>query len=146
MARSPTLMREYREEHRTPVATRTPVTLANYLTTWLNALSIRPSTFKLREHMIRKHIVPHIGARKLGELTSDDVRFLLRRWKDDDVGACQRGGPRSLRSRCAQRGASRREDRAEIRVSTVPRPKSPRPEVSVLDGQQVMQAARRFAQ
>ncbi len=113
------------------------VTLANYLTTWLNALSIRPSTFKLREHMIRKHIVPHIGARKLSELTSDDVRFLLRRWKDDDVGLVTRRTAFVTLS-CALNVAFREDKIARNPCETVPRPKPPRPEVSVLDGKQVM--------
>ena len=130
-------MREYREEHRTSVATQTAVTLANYLTTWLNALSIRPSTFKLREHMIRKHIVPHVGARKLSELTSDDVRFLLRRWKDDDVGLVMRRTAFVTLS-CALNVAFREDKIARNPCETVPRPKPPRPEVSVLDGKQVM--------
>ena len=130
-------MREYREEHRTSVATHSAVMLANYLTTWLNALSIRPSTFKLREHMIRKHIVPHIGTRKLSELTSDDVRFLLRRWKDDDVGlVTQRTAFVTLS--CALNVAFREGKIARNPCETVPPPKPPRPEVSVLDGKQVM--------
>jgi integrase len=130
-------MREYREEHRTFVATRSTETLANYLTMWLNALSIRPSTFKLREHMIRKHIVPHIGARELSELTADDVRFLLRRWKDDDVGlVTQRTAFVTLS--CALNVAFREDKIARNPCETVPPPKPPRPEVSVLDGKQVM--------
>jgi hypothetical protein len=77
-------MREYREEHRTAIATRNSVTLADYLTTWLNALSIRPSTFNLRVHDAQAYRAPPRSA-QLSELTFDDVRFLLRRWKDDQV-------------------------------------------------------------
>ncbi len=99
---------------------------------------VRPNTYKLRKHLINKHIVPHIGARSLVELTSDDIRFLVRRWKDDAVGATtQRTALVALSS--ALSVALREEKIGRNSCSTVPTPKPKRPEVLVLDGQQVMQ-------
>jgi integrase len=132
------LMREYRDEHGTTLHRSSDVTLSVYLTAWLDALVVRPNTYKLRKHLINKHIVPHIGARSLVELTSDDIRFLVRRWKDDAVGATtQRTALVTLSS--ALNVALREEKIGRNPCSTVPTPKPKRPEVVVLDGQQVMQ-------
>jgi integrase len=132
------LMREYRNEHGTLALSSESPTLEEYLTAWLGALSIRPNTYRLRDHVIRKHIVPHIGNRTLSELTSDDVRFLLRRWRDDQVGAVtQRTAFVTLSS--ALNVALREEQIRRNPCSTVPAPKPPRPEVAVLDGKQAMQ-------
>jgi len=57
------LMREYRDEHGTMLRPSSDMTLSEYLTAWLDALVVRPNTYKLRKHLINKHIVPHIGAR-----------------------------------------------------------------------------------
>jgi len=131
------LMREYRDQHGTAIQPRNAMTLSAYLTAWLDALVVRPNTYKLRKHLIHKHIVPHIGARPLGELTSDDVRFLVRRWKDDSVGATtQRTAFVTLSS--ALNVALREEKIDRNPCSTVPTPKPKRPEVLVLEGQQVM--------
>jgi integrase len=131
------MMREYRDQHGTVVQPRNAMTLAGYLTGWLEALVVRPNTYKLRKHLINKHIAPHIGARPLEELTSDDIRFLVRRWKDDNVGATtQRTAFVTLSS--ALNIALREEKIGRNPCSTVPTPKPKRPEVLVLDGRQVM--------
>jgi integrase len=131
------MMRDYRSEHGTHVEPPAILKLADYLTAWLEALNVRPNTFKLRDHLINKHIVPHIGARQLCDLTSDDVRYLLRRWKDDEVGAVtQRTAFVTLSSAL---NVALREDKIRRNpCSTVPAPKPPRPEVLVLDGKQAM--------
>jgi integrase len=95
------------------------------------------SAAQTKKIAIRKHIEPHIGARKLSELTSDDVRFLLRRWKDDEVGLVTRRTAFVTLS-CALNVAFREDKMARNPCETVPRPKPPRPEVSVRDGKQVM--------
>jgi integrase len=131
------MMREYRDEHGTVIQPRNTMTLSAYLIAWLDALVVRPNTYKLRKHLINKHIVPHIGARSLVDLTSDDIRFLVRRWKDDDVGATtQRTALVTLSN--ALNVALREEKIGRNPCSTVPTPKPKRPEVAVLDGQQVM--------
>jgi integrase len=127
------LMRECRDEHGTMLRPSSDMTLSEYLTAWLDALVVRPNTYKLRKHLISKHIVPHIGARSLV-----DIRFLVRRWKDDAVGATtQRTALVTLSS--ALNVALREEEIGRNPCSTVPTPKPKRPEVLVLDGQQVMQ-------
>jgi hypothetical protein len=103
-------MREYRDQYGTTLQSKSDMTLSAYLTAWLDALVVRPNTYKLRKHLINKHIVPHIGARWLVELTSDDIRLLVRRWKDDAAGATtQRTALVTLSS--ALNVALRREDR-----------------------------------
>ncbi len=131
------MMRQYRTEHGGVAQSRESTTLAEYLTAWLGALSIRPNTYRLRDHVIRKHIVPHIGARALSDLNSDDVRFLLRRWRDDEVGlVTQRTAFVTLSS--ALNVALREEKIGRNACSTVPAPKPPRPDVTVLDGKQAI--------
>lgn len=123
------MMREYRDDHGTVIQPCNTITLSAYLTAWLEALVVRPNTYKLRKHLINKHIVPHIGARPLDELTSDDVRFLVRRWKDDDVGATtQRTAFVTLS--CALNIALREEKIGRNPCGTVPTPTPKRPEVS----------------
>jgi hypothetical protein len=55
-------MREYRDQHGTTLQSKSDMTLSAYLTAWLDALVVRPNTYKLRKHLINKHIVPYIGA------------------------------------------------------------------------------------
>jgi integrase len=129
-------MREYRAK-RGSLTAAPRLSLAEYLDAWLNALDVRPNTFKLRRHLIQKHIVPHLGARQISELTSDDMRFLLRRWKDDNVGAVtQRAAFVTLSG--ALSVALRENKVSRNPCDTVPTPKSRRPEVLVLDGRQAM--------
>ena len=74
-------------------------------------------------------------------LTSDDVRFLLRRWRDDGVGATtQRAAFVTLSS--ALNVALREEKIYRNPCSTVPAPKAPRPDVAVLDGLQALSLIR----
>jgi integrase len=130
-------MRDYRSEHGTRVEPPAILTLADYLRAWLGALNVRPNTYRLRDHLIRKHIVPHIGGRQLCDLTSDDVRFLLGRWKDDEVGqVTQRTAFVTLSS--ALNVALREDKIGRNPCSTVPVPRPPRPEILVLDGKQAM--------
>jgi len=66
-------MREYRARN-VGLDARFRAALGDFLMSWLDSLDVRPNTFKLRRHFIQKHIVPHIGARPLCDVTSDDVR------------------------------------------------------------------------
>ncbi len=117
------------------------ITLAEYLASWLSALDVRPNTFRQRHHLITNHIVPHLGGRPLCELTSDDVRYLLLRWKDDGVGApTQRAAYLMLSA--ALSVAVREEKINRNPCGTVPAPKIKRPEVRVLDGPQAFQLLR----
>ncbi len=131
------MMRQHRDQHGMAVYQHCGITVSAYLTAWLDALVVRPNTYKLRRHLIHKHITPHIGARTLRELTSDDIRFLVRRWKDDAVGATtQRTAFVTLSS--ALNVALREEKIDRNPCTTVPAPKPKRPEILVLDGRQVM--------
>jgi len=132
-------MREYRAKRGGVETSR--LKLSEYLDSWLRALDVRANTFKLRKHFITKHIVPHIGARMLCDLTSDDIRFLLLRWKDDCVGATtQRAAFVTLS--CALNVALREEKITRNPCSTVPAPKIKRPEIAVLDGPQALKLLR----
>ncbi len=136
-------MREYRADHRR-LSQPSRTALAEYLISWLDALDVRPNTFKLRRHLIVKHIVPHIGARPLCDLTSDDVRFLLHRWKDDCVGAVTRRTAFITLS-TALNVAFREQRIYRNPCDTVSTPKAKRPEIAVLDRSQaliLMNAAR----
>jgi integrase len=66
------------------------LTLAEYLAQWLADAEWRPNTYRLRRHAIEKHIVAHIGARPVADLSVDDVKLLLRRLKDGGVGVATR--------------------------------------------------------
>ena len=66
------------------------LTLAEYLAQWLADADWRPNTYRLRRHAIEKHIVAHIGARPVADLSIDDVKLLLRRLKDGGVGVATR--------------------------------------------------------
>ena len=54
------------------------LTLAEYLAQWLADADWRPNTYRLRRHAIEKHIVAHIGARRVADLNVDDVKLLFR--------------------------------------------------------------------
>ncbi len=129
-------MREYRARN-VGLDARFRAALGDFLMSWLDSLDVRPNTFKLRRHFIQKHIVPHIGARPLCDVTSDDVRFLLRRWRDDCVGAVtQRSAFITLSS--ALNVAVREEKINRNPCNTVSTPKARRPEIAVLDGAQAL--------
>jgi len=66
------------------------LTLAEYLEQWLADSEWRPNTYRLRRHAIEKHIVGHIGARAVTDLSVDDIKYLLRRLKDSGVGVATR--------------------------------------------------------
>jgi len=65
-------------------------TLREYLEQWLADSEWRPNTYRLRRHVIEKHIVGHIGARPVADISVDDVKLLLRRLKDSGIGVATR--------------------------------------------------------
>ncbi|MGR4064129.1 MAG: tyrosine recombinase XerC [Vulcanimicrobiaceae bacterium] len=130
-------MRQYGVQHGN-AAEPPRVTLAAYLESYLEASDVRPNTFRLRAHFIRRHIVPHIGSRLLGALTSDDVRLLLRRWEEENVGAVTRRSAFVTLS-SALNIALREEKILRNPCGTVRTPKIKRAEVDILDGSQAMQ-------
>ncbi len=76
-----------------PVAT-TQDSVASYLRSWLEEVAakrVRPNTLTSYRSNVKLHIVPVIGSRKLGKLSTRDVRSLL--------AACDASGlsPRSTR-------------------------------------------------
>ena len=44
----------------------------------------------MRRHAVDRHIVPHIGARRVADLDVDDVKVLLRKLKELEVGTATR--------------------------------------------------------
>ncbi|MFV0307465.1 MAG: tyrosine-type recombinase/integrase [Desertimonas sp.] len=64
-------------------------TVAAYLDRWLAdaARRLRPSTRATYEVMVRKHITPIIGARKLDQLNAPDIRRLLHAKLDEGLSA-----------------------------------------------------------
>ncbi len=55
-----------------------PPSLAQFLTTWLAALSLAPSTVRGYEQVVRVHLIPAIGHVRLDRLTPLDVDRMLR--------------------------------------------------------------------
>lgn len=65
--------------------TETP-TLERYLTRWLNnsvRASVRQRTYESYEYVVHKHLVPALGAKKLKNLTPDQVQDFYQ-WKLDE--------------------------------------------------------------
>ena len=60
------------------------VTVGEYLTDWLEAGrdNWAINTYRLRETIVRKHLAPYIGARRLKDMDVRDVKMLLQRWAD----------------------------------------------------------------
>jgi len=79
-------MREYRARNGNRVEPPRQ-TVASLLEQYLAASEVRPNTFRQRAHLIRKHIIPYIGALRLGEVTANHIRSLVQQWKDANVGA-----------------------------------------------------------
>jgi hypothetical protein len=62
-------------------------TLSAYLDRWLNGSvkgSVKPSTYESYERMIRNHIKPALGHRKLKALAPDHVQYLYQSKLDAD--------------------------------------------------------------
>lgn len=60
-------------------------TVEAYLTGWLEARqrTVRPSTWRTHESYVRVYLIPTLGRRKLGELTSKDVAVALATFARD---------------------------------------------------------------
>jgi len=65
------------------------LTTAEYLTQWLadGKGEWRANTYRLRSGTTSRHIVPYIGSRLVADLDVDDVKLLLRKLKEREVGA-----------------------------------------------------------
>jgi integrase len=81
-------MRRYATRH--ALAVDLDLTLSEYLDQWLTDGDWRPNTYRLRKHAIDYHIIPHIGGRRVADLDVDDVKVLLRRLKEREVGTATR--------------------------------------------------------
>jgi Phage integrase, N-terminal SAM-like domain len=66
------------------------LTLTDYLDQWLKDGDWRPNTYRLRKLAIDRHIVPHIGLRRVADLDVDDVKLLFRKLKELEVGTATR--------------------------------------------------------
>ena len=67
--------------------------LAEYLDDWLengreNHWAM--NTYRLREGIVRLHVVPHIGARRMKDISIADIKMLMRRWADERIGTAIR--------------------------------------------------------
>jgi len=70
------------------VAKDATITLGEYLEAWLTTVvvhRIRPTTYETYEGLVRRHLIPGLGDRKLGTLTVKDVRAFL----DGLLSLCQ---------------------------------------------------------
>ncbi len=66
------------------------LTVAAYLTSWLTdtaARRVRPSTYAGYEINVRVHINPRIGKRRLGRLSTQDLRTLLTKLEESGMAA-----------------------------------------------------------
>lgn len=112
------------------------LTVGTYLTRWLADVrpSLAPATWRKHESIVRAHIVPALGHRRLPELSVADVRSYLN-------GEHDRLGPQSLRH---HRATLRRALADALRDGFVSRnvaalaepPKMPRRERPILTGAQ----------
>jgi integrase len=53
------------------------LTVADWMSTWLKGLDVRPKTRETYELIARRHIVPGLGAKQLGKLTASDIDAFL---------------------------------------------------------------------
>ena len=68
-----------------PVGTSRPVTLGEYLDSWLRdtlPMSVRPSTAESYASLTRQHLIPGLGHHRLDALTATHIRAFLRDKRD----------------------------------------------------------------
>ena len=67
------------------------VALADYLNEWLKAgrdnRGWAPNTYRLRESLVRNHLNPYLGAKRLKDVDISDVKMLLRRWNESKTAS-----------------------------------------------------------
>lgn len=63
------------------------MSLAEYLEGWLASLSVRSSTMKSYEGMVRNHIKPSLGNVALKDLTTDRIQAAYDHWQRREKGA-----------------------------------------------------------
>jgi integrase len=66
-----------------PEKIRGKVTVAAYAAEWLPSHPVSPRTREVYEQILRKHIIPALGARTLADVTSADVRQMFRTMEAD---------------------------------------------------------------
>lgn len=57
---------------------RERMSLAAFLTSWLDGIVVRPSTARRYEQIVRVHLIPHLGRIRVASLTPQDVEAMLR--------------------------------------------------------------------
>jgi integrase len=70
------------------VASNTKLTVEQYLAVWLKDVArrkVRPRTHEVYETVVRRHIVPAIGTKRLNQLGAADVRRLLNAKADEGL-------------------------------------------------------------
>ena len=95
------LLRDVKDGVRRPIRRQT---VGEYLDYWLTDVvqpECRATTYNGYETMVRVHIKPVIGRKKLDELGPADVRRLLAELRDKDTDG-RGGGPRKLSTRMVQ--------------------------------------------
>jgi integrase len=80
-------------------------TVAEYLTYWLGQVvreDRRPKTYQGYEGVVRLHLIPGLGSKRLGKLTAQDVRTFITRTKQE-CQCCKHGwdAQRDTRRCCA---------------------------------------------
>jgi Phage integrase, N-terminal SAM-like domain len=77
-------------------------TVAEYLTYWLANVArprVRPLTYRTYEMVVREHIKPALGRKRLDRLAARDVRaFLADRARQSSRSPARRGKPLSQRT------------------------------------------------
>lgn len=79
-----------RQSHQGVVAPNGQIKLGDYLHEWLEDTArrhLRPRTFQNYELMVRLHLVPTLGQRRLDRITAADVRGLLNAKSDSGLSA-----------------------------------------------------------
>ena len=68
-------------------------TVAEYLTYWLGQVvreDRRPKTYQGYEGVVRLHLIPGLGSKRLGKLTAQDVRTFITRTRQE-CQCCKHG-------------------------------------------------------
>ncbi|MFN2557988.1 MAG: Arm DNA-binding domain-containing protein [Nitriliruptorales bacterium] len=72
-------------------------TLADYLTTWIEGVQVRPTTQARYRQSIERHLIPHIGGIRLQALTADDLDRCYRTLEQSGGRRRQPLAPKTVR-------------------------------------------------
>ena len=117
------------------LASPSSLTLGGWLDHWLENIqrvSVASSTLGQQQWLVKKHIKPHLGERRLSRLTPEDFDWLFAELERLGVGARTRQHAHQI-LRKAMRNAVEKRRIPMSPMIAVERPRRPRPEIQVLN-------------